>query len=131
MDWIAGIGLIALIVGGGYFMGYATYREAFPVKTQKPTMRQVANEQSRALNIKCNTQRSPFDGFAERDWLTISARHLMSLWPWIGLDYAIQCLKDYMPDEYGHPDYDWSRDAAVELAAEYANNFGEDYGSNQ
>jgi hypothetical protein len=133
MEWFAGLGLIAVIVGGGYFIGYAMFRHAFPLdwKDKNTTMRQVADRQSIALSRLYGEQPSSFDGHTERDWLQVAARHLMSLWPWIGLDYAVLCLKDYMPDEYGHPDYDWSKEMAEELATEYARNFGEEYGANQ
>ncbi len=131
MDWIAGLGLLTAIIGGGYLMGYAMFRHAFPFvrSDPKPTLRQVVDNQAKNLETRSKSYRS-IEGLTERDWLLIAARHLMSLWVWMDLEQAVRELRDYMPDKYGHPDYDWSREAAEELAIEYARDFGEEFGSN-
>lgn len=63
-------------------------------------------------------------------WLRIAARHLLTFWPDFGMVRAIRELRDCLPDQFGHPDYDWSEEAARELAEEYIREFGEHYGSN-
>lgn len=46
-------------------------------------------------------------------------------WPDVSLKEASYWLNDYMPSKFGDPEYDWSANAARELADDYVREFGE------
>ncbi|MDB5522811.1 MAG: hypothetical protein JWM58_574 [Rhizobium sp.] len=37
-------------------------------------------------------------------------------WPDVNREMAERLLDDYLPEKFGHPGYDWTKAAAIELA---------------
>ena len=122
---IAGFAALFLIAVGALLYASAVI-SAMKKNAQHP-LRKVADQQAEELTRKSQACQ---DGMSETDWLYHAALHLLKIWPGYPLSQALKDMRDYMPDVWGHPDYDWSLGAAEEMAEEYAADFGEEYGVN-
>lgn len=64
----------------------------------------------------------------EKEWISKAVDRILQIWPTMDRDRAWTEIKGAMEVagmRFGDPDYDWSYDAAIEFAEEYARECGE------
>jgi hypothetical protein len=137
--WTLGLATLLSIFGGAGLYAWAVLRSMPKLTLPEPDDRPAPKEDLRVvlqMQASASEARNKYRqamGPLDR-WVEIAIRHLMHLWPSMTYDEAARGMRAYLEDAikaWPSKDWDWSDDAAREMAVEYTREYGERYGANQ